>query len=271
MATSPGSKSSSPASTRKTPQIECTDALRLTAAFVNGGLERKAVRLLRGHLDQCEDCLVAYRASLEAAGRLGASLRESKQPALNRETASERNKRIVELASRVGRKQRRPFALRAVLLTAAMIFSAGWIAQLMDFPNPAEVVWLAGEVGVGEATLGSENEGEQLIASNWCWTGAFSRARVELASTTIELAANTQLQLENRDKLSFRLRAGSLVVDGPCEVLTPLGMVRVHSGLATMGYLDNQLSVESKGGEVEYLSSLGSHEIHEGDPPFIVN
>jgi len=252
-------------------EIGCADSARLTAAFVNGGLERQAVRLLHSHLDTCEECRTDYRVSLEAAGRLGASLRESKLAPEGREDSTERNKRIVALAAAVGKRKKRPFALRALLLTAGMVFAAGWIAKMMDFPNPAEVFWVQGEVGVGEATLGSESEGEQLIASNWCWTGANSRARVEVEDTVLDLESGTQVQLENRKKLKFRLRSGTLVADGPCEVLTIKGVVRIHSGVASISLRGRQLVVENRGGEVEYFSSMGSHPILQGDPPFIVD
>ena len=251
--------------------IECADAARLTAAFVNGGLERKAVRLLHSHLDTCEDCRINYRESLEAAGRLGAGLRESMKTPEGRENSLERNKRIVGLAAAVGKRKRSPFALRALLLTAGMVVAAGWMAKIMDFPNPAEVYWVQGEVGVAEATLGSESGGEQLVASNWCWTGANSRARIEVGDTVLELGSGTQVQLESRKKLNFRLRSGTLVVEGPCEVLTVKGAVRVHSGTASIGFEGRQLVIENSGGEVEYFSSMGSHTINSGDPPFIVD
>ena len=256
---------------KSVPQIECADALRLTAAFVNGGMERKAVRLLHGHLDTCEECRTNYREALESAGRLGANLRESKRAPDGREDSNERNKRIVGLAAAAGKRKRSPFALRALLLTAGMVFAAGLIAKMMDFPNPAEVFWVQGEVGVGDATLGSESEGEQLIAASWCWTGASSRARIEVEGTVLDLGSETQVQLENRKKLNFRMRSGSLVTEGPCEILTMQGVVRVHSGAATIELKGRQLVIESLGGDVEYFSSVGSQTIQAGDPPFIVN
>ncbi len=270
MTSSPEFSGASGAPKKVATEIECADAARLTAAFVDGGLERKAVRLLRGHLDGCEECRSNYRTALEAAGRLGANLRESRNAPEGRESAKERNQRIVARASSVQERKRRPFALRALMLTAGMIFVAGWIGKEMDFPNPAVVYWESGDVGVADAVLGSETDGEELVAANWCWTAAGSSARILVAGTELHMGGETQVLLENRKDLSFRLRNGKLEIDGACEVLTSKGLVRIHDGEATIELRAQKLVVENRGGTVEFVSSLGTRVVEADQPPLVV-
>ena len=252
-------------------EIGCEDAARLIAAFVHGGLGREPVQLLHRHLDSCAECKRNYRESLEAAGRLGASLRDSKQPRLERETSSERNKRIVALSHAARKGKRRPFALRALMVTAGMIFLFSALSEMMIYAKPADVHWLAGEVSVGPDLIGSEADEVPLIESNWCITGADSKARVLLEDTIVEMGSKTRLLLEDRKDHHFVMGTGRLVVDGPAEFLTPKGAVQVIEGLVTIELKAGVLTLKSGGGRLEYVSALGVQQVGPGDPALIVN
>ncbi|MFT5286591.1 MAG: hypothetical protein ACI8TQ_002761 [Planctomycetota bacterium] len=264
-------KSMATPSQANSSDIACEDAARLTAAFVHGGLERQPVQLLHRHLDQCDECKADYRQALEAAGRLGASLRESKEPRTERETTAERNRRMVALAHATRKGKRNPFAMKALLLTAGMICLFTVLTQVMNHQKPASVIWMQGVVEIGDVTIGAETEPEPLIEASWCVTGPSSKARIILEQSVIELGAQTQLLLEDRKSHHFVFRSGSLVVDGAAEFLTSRGLVRVVDGLVSIRLKAGVLTVASQGGRLVHVSAVGEQTVEAGDPPLILN
>lgn len=252
--------------------VRCADARRLLAVFVRGDLPARGRSLLMRHVANCEPCRVDYRTSLEAIGRLGATVRQARAAAEREAHASRRtrNRREAIQASDGSKRKLRGAFLRLTLLPAAVVFLISRLATLQQPPRPFEVEWMGGTVTVEDTSLGAAESEAKLYAAQWCSTDEHGAARVTGLDVEVGLGADTQLLLEDARHGRFLLRAGRVMIDGPCELTTPLGVVTVNRGAVAVSYRDRELRAESFGGALELTNAAGRSVLADGDPPLVV-
>ncbi len=265
---------SDPGSGAVRPQrgAQCEAARQLTARFVAGGLTAAGRKVLNAHLAGCSPCKVDYRTSLEAAGRLGASVRKDRVARIGwqREGRTERLRRIAIEASSGTKHRHRGAFLKLVLVPAGVVFLLSQLAAIRRPSRPLAIEWTAGIVRLGEAELDAAHPSGSMRRGDWCYTEPGGGARIAAEKSSVQVGESTQVLLEDAGEPRYLLRRGRLELDGEARVTTPLGLVTVESGAGAVQYGERKLCVESAGGSLSVVNASGRRRVTPSDRTLVL-
>ncbi|MCZ6597520.1 MAG: hypothetical protein O7B99_07775 [Planctomycetota bacterium] len=240
------------------PALDCTAAQSLIVTLVQHGLGQEKGRSLRAHVSGCPDCSQTYRQTMASAARLGRTFREQR-------LGQEKRKRHAEhkrLASG-GTSDTKRFGLRLFLLAAGMFFL---FTRLSLFGSGSVLIarYGDGEVRAAASVLDADADEIELARGDSCLTGESSHARVEGANTVFELGPLTLILIESVAGPRVRLSQGELTVEGPCVIVTQVGVVEVEAGRAHLTFADGVLNAACEAGRIVVTSPQGRRELGAG-------
>jgi len=257
-----GTETSAQAS-KKPSEISCEEAGALMREFSRENLDTHRLRLLRGHLAGCSDCMSIYREVVGTTAALG------------RVTRAEREKRAIErqrnqLHAKVfGRKElpkvkRRFFRLRIVLIPAFFIYLMTQIAGVGPPPARIEIISTRGKVTIDQRPV-EEGAGPALVLpGRWILSSRFADATVDGRTCELRLGSETDLLVESAAPPRFRFRSGDLQVDGTTTLVTVLGMIEISEGRGHLRLDDHGLLIEPESGSWSVFDRYGETKLEKG-------
>ena len=239
---------------------------RLSALLVSGRTLAEEPTL-REHLKVCEDCNAQYRSSLLSDARLRRAMIEFAEEDSGQEAEFPVRRPVLSplAIARAGFATAERGKATWVIVLAVIFYAAVRLTPDPSGVARARLESLAGHVVSTGAPLAVGAPVRELQRGDWVRTPEGARARLSFGDTRVELAASTEVQVEDPFTHRVRLEAGSLDVHGPLLVTSLYGIVQVEGGHATLSIASGGLFVESAEGNVHAIDSLGEHQLTSGE------
>ncbi|MFT5059609.1 MAG: hypothetical protein ACI89E_002395 [Planctomycetota bacterium] len=249
--------------------VDCEQAPALISAFAASQLPPEGLRRLRVHLAKCPTCQEAYREVVQATASLGRRGSENREQR-NVDRAKENLRSKYFGGSRASKITSRKHGLRLALIPALAIFLMIKVTGLGEEPARVDLILTDGIVKLDSRQVSISDEPLLVLPGRWLQTGKFSKALLEANSATVEIDARTDCLLEAARPLRFRLRRGSVSVDGDVLLYTVIGIVSVVGGKGQLHIGSSGLTIEAQSGEWTLLDSSGESAIDLGRPVTIL-
>lgn len=226
---------------------------------------------LREHLKTCSDCNAAYRSALLDGARLRRALVEAEKEETGDDVSSAPRRAVLSplAIARAGFLSSSAAGGRSKASWMIVILVAGYAAVRLT-PDPAgsahaTLEALAGEVLTLGDPLPAGAPARLLQRGDWVRLPEGSKARLSFGATRVEIAACSELQIEEPSTRRVRLETGALDVFGPLLVTSSYGIVQVEAGHATVRIDASGLRVEAEDGNVRAIDSRGEHQLESGE------
>ncbi|MAE28275.1 MAG: hypothetical protein QF724_03440 [Planctomycetota bacterium] len=243
--------------------LSCEEALRLVHRFLGEDGEGAEHLALREHLEACRACHAAYLdavGTVAALGRAQRHLRQEEEKNTRRAT-----QRRLALAGAGERSQRRRRNLRILFLPALAILALVQFQSAFGAPPRADLAVISGPVAMPELLIEQAGTVLPMVRGDWCATAPGASARLVVGKTEVHLGALTRVMLEGTRPLRLRIGQGTLVLNGPATVTSPVGVIEVTSGRARLTYQDEILRAECLSGYLGGWNTEGGQKIGAGE------
>lgn len=244
------------------PVLDCAEATRRIAVFVERDLPAYESRALRAHLTGCPTCSQAYRRTFQSVARVGRGVREER-------LARERERRHRELKS-LSAAARRPrtrsrFAIQSFVVAAGLFFLLMHLPGMADGRVALGATWLAGDVRAAGMPLDPSSPEGSVGRGERCTTLEGGRAELGDGSTRLVLDSRTELLVEEPKDLRVRFVRGRLQVQGTCVITSQLGVVKVEDATCELSLAAGVLDVNCLAGSVEVVGPAGVRRLAQGE------
>lgn len=259
----------SPAPTRQPAapgDRRCESAREALAQVLAAGQGLGEAPSLRQHLIECSDCNLVYRSSILTEARLRRALVDADVGLYQAAPVARAVLSPIQVA-RAGFLSQGPGKVKAawVIALAVLFYVTVRLTPAPSGATHARLQALSGEVHANGRSLILNSPTAELSRGDWVSSEPGARARLEFGDTVVEVAASTQLQIEEPAAGRLRLESGALVIDGPLWVSSVFGLVEVLEGRASLRVDGQGLQVRSDQGVVRAIDSRGEHRLLVGE------
>jgi len=237
------------------PASACEEALAAARRFVRAGGAQDVDPPWRAHVAGCAVCRDGYRAEVELVATLHRGAR--KTPAQRERLAGLAR---AEIGARGGSRR----ALARVVLPAVGLLAVFALVSPAAGGHVAQLAWLAGEVHVGTAALGSESGPWTLQRGAVCTVGPGGRVRLGCDATTVWAEEGAAFLFERSEPPRLRLFAGTLLCSGPLVVGTAAGVLEGPAGSAAISVIDGQVRAVATAPGWRWTDATGALELASG-------